>query len=566
MRNPQNARISRFALYVALSGWVLLVIFILTTVDQEGFSLRIIYDFLSTDDRAIRFRALMLCGPFITSVLGYYLNQSAKTETQLRENEEKFEKIAEKSLVGIYLIKDGIFQYLNPQMAEIFGYSLEELLNMGPKNLVVPEDWPIVRENIRRRVENEIELANYEFRCVKKDGTVIHVQALGSRTLYEGGPAVIGSLIDITDRKLAEERTERQLRRLASLRKIDTAISSSLDLGITLEVFIREVLSQLQVDAACVLLLNPHNHTLEHAASKGFRGTEIESCELNLGEGVAGNAALERKPAILPDLEEVSSKLVRRFLLTEEGFRSYFAIPLIAKGQVKGVLEAFHRTPIEPEMEWLQFLEALAGQVAIAIDDATMFTDLQRSRDELAVAYERTIEGWAKALDYRDKETEGHSQRVTEMTVRIAHELNMDEEEIVHLRRGALLHDIGKLGVPDKILFKPGKLDEEEWKVMKRHPDFARELLYPIKFLRASVDIPYCHHERWDGTGYPRGLKGEQIPPSARIFAVVDVWDALISDRVYRKAWPRDKVLEFLQENSGSHFDPEVVEVFMRID
>ncbi len=155
---------------------------------------------------------------------------------------------------------------------------------------------------------------------------------------------------------------------------------------------------------------------------------------------------------------------------------------------------------------------------------------------------------------------------MTEMTLRIAREMGIREEELVHIRRGALLHDIGKLGVPDNVLFKPGKLTDEEWKVMKRHTTLARELLSPIDFLRPSLDIPYCHHEKWDGTGYPRGLKGNAIPLSARIFAVVDVWDALGSDRPYRLAWSREKVEGYLRDNAGSHFDPEVAEAFLRIE
>lgn len=163
----------------------------------------------------------------------------------------------------------------------------------------------------------------------------------------------------------------------------------------------------------------------------------------------------------------------------------------------------------------------------------------------------------------KDEETEEHSRRVTEMTVRIARKMGMDKEALAHVYRGALLHDIGKMGIPDSILLKPGKLTNEEWAIMKKHPDYAFRLLSPIDYLRPAIDIPYCHQEKWDGTGYPRGLKGEQIPLPARIFAVVDVWDALSSDRPYRKAWPKEKVMELIREESGKHFDPKVVEVFL---
>ncbi len=191
---------------------------------------------------------------------------------------------------------------------------------------------------------------------------------------------------------------------------------------------------------------------------------------------------------------------------------------------------------------------------------------LQHLNIELSLAYDKTIEGWSKALDMRDKETEGHSQRVTEMTVCIALTFGIKkDEELIHIRRGALLHDIGKMGIPDSILLKPGKLTEEEWTIMKLHPVTARNLLYPIEFLGPALDIPYCHHEKWDGTGYPRGLKGEEIPIAARIFAVVDFWDALRSDRPYRPAWPNGKVLEHIRSLAGTHFDPKVVEIFLKM-
>jgi putative nucleotidyltransferase with HDIG domain len=234
-------------------------------------------------------------------------------------------------------------------------------------------------------------------------------------------------------------------------------------------------------------------------------------------------------------------------------------VPLIAKGQVKGVLEVFHRAPLEPGQEWLDFLEALAGQAAIAVDNATLFKDLQRSNVDLRLAYDATIEGWSRALDLRDEETEGHTQRVTEITVELAQRLGFAEEALVQIRRGALLHDIGKMGIPDTILLKPGKLTDEEWVMMRKHPQYAYELLYPIAYLRPALEIPYCHHEKWDGTGYPQGLTGEQIPLAARLFAVVDVWDALTNDRPYRQAWPAEKVREHIQSLAGTHFDPQVV-------
>ncbi|MCA2002347.1 MAG: HD-GYP domain-containing protein, partial [Chloroflexi bacterium] len=201
----------------------------------------------------------------------------------------------------------------------------------------------------------------------------------------------------------------------------------------------------------------------------------------------------------------------------------------------------------------------------IAIDNVHSFEGLQRSIADLTLAYDATIEGWSRAMDLRDRETEGHTQRVTSLSEQLAKMAGMNAEQLVHLRRGALLHDIGKLGVPDLILFKPEGLTEEEWKIMRMHPQYAYDMLYPIEYLRPALDIPYCHHEKWDGSGYPRGLKGEEIPLAARIFAVADVWDALTSDRPYRPAWEKEKALKYVNEEAGKHFDPRIVEFFNKL-
>jgi len=228
-------------------------------------------------------------------------------------------------------------------------------------------------------------------------------------------------------------------------------------------------------------------------------------------------------------------------------------------------LEIFQRSPLKPKQNWMEFLDNLAEQTAIAIDHAELFIDQQRLNTELLLAYDATIDGWSYALDLHGNETEGHTWRVTDMTLRLARDIGISEEELVHIRRGAMLHDIGKLGVSDSILRKPGPLTDEERKLMQKHPAYAYEMLSPINFLNPALDIPYCHHEKWDGTGYPRGLGGEEIPRTARIFAVVEVWDALTSNRPYRKAWTKEESLEYIQEQNGKYFDPQVVARFLKM-
>lgn len=282
-----------------------------------------------------------------------------------------------------------------------------------------------------------------------------------------------------------------------------------------------------------------------------------ESCS-----GLARRAALKRRTVSVTNLQDSMDVFTRKNLVDLEDFKSYHAVPLIVKGEIQGVLEVFHRTPFVPDEEWLEIPGSLAAQAAIAIDNSNLFTGLQRSNFNLTQSYDKTIEGWSKALDLRDKETEGHTQRVTELTVKLARSAGMTEEQLVHVRRGALLHDIGKMGVPDSILLKPDKLTDEEWVIMRMHPTFAHDLLFPIAYLHDAMDIPYCHHEKWDGSGYPRGLKGEAIPLSARLFAVIDVFDALTSDRPYRKAWDVERTIAYIRDQSGTHFDPRAVELF----
>jgi len=371
--------------------------------------------------------------------------------------------------------------------------------------------------------------------------------------------------VAMTNAGLINEITHR-LEQIEGLREIDRAISGSFDLRVTSNVVLDQVMRNLRVDAADILQAHPETQTLEFVSGRGFRSRILQHASLPIGESLAGRAALERSIVSIPDLlEDVHSGSTPTFI-AGEGFVSYFALPLIAKGSVKGVLELFHRQPLSADPDWLHFAEILASQAAIALDNLSMFNEVIDANRELSLAYDRTIEGWAVALDLRDRETEGHAQRVTSMTLQLAREMELPDSELVQIRRGALLHDIGKMGIPDSILQKPGELTAEEWETMMKHPFYAFRMLSSISYLRTALEIPYCHHEKWDGSGYPRGLKGEQIPLPARIFAVVDVWDALTSDRPYRAAWPRVKAMLYIRKQAGVHFDPRVVDRFIKLD
>ncbi len=395
---------------------------------------------------------------------------------------------------------------------------------------------------------------------------VINFSTTTDRTFSDDDVKLLTTLSEIAGNAIQtvslKEQTEQRLMRLSALSSIDRAISSSFDMMVSFEILVSNVISQLKMDAADVLLYNPHSQLLEYSTGQGFRTNIIQTAVLRLGESLAGKAAVTREMVIVKDLVDSNISFANQQLGVED-FVSYYGVPLVAKGELKGVLEVFSRAEHTPDDDWINFLKSLSEQAAIAIDNTSMFENLRRSNIELVMAYNATIEGWSRALDLRDKETEGHTLRVTDTTERLARLYNLPENQIKYIRWGSLLHDIGKMGVPDGILLKPGPLTDEEWVIMRMHPKYAFEMLAPIGYLTQAIDIPYCHHEKWDGTGYPRGLKGEEIPLSARIFAVVDIWDALSSDRPYRKAWPQEKIIEHIRSISGTHLDPKVVDFCM---
>ena len=502
----------------------------------------------------------------------------AKEETSLSliENLEAHWLLIENLPVGVVIhAPDTRIVLCNPEASQLLGMSLDKIMGKDARD----PDWHFVREDGNPMPADEFPanqviatrhvLKNFVMGIARDHGreyTWVLVNAYPEFDSNEQLRQIVVTFADISDIKCAEERIQRHLEHLTALVEIDRAINFSFDLNLSLTTLLTHVIVQLGVDAADILLFNPTSRTLEYVAARGFHTKAIEHARQPLGEGYAGRAAQERSMVHIPDLAKEHDSFLRKMLLAGEDFVSYHGVPLIAKGQVMGVLEVFHRTRIVRDGEWLDFLKALASQAAIAIDNATLFDNLQRSNSELAQAYDATIEGWSRALELRDNETEGHTQRVAVLTVKLARLFGLHDAELVQVRWGALLHDIGKMGIPDTILFKQGTLTEDEWLVMKKHTMFAYEMLSPIRYLRAALDIPYSHHEKWDGTGYPLGLKGEQIPLVARIFAVVDVWDALRSDRLYHSAWSIEKVRKHLRSLSGTHFDPHVLKVCLDSD
>jgi len=375
---------------------------------------------------------------------------------------------------------------------------------------------------------------------------------------------IVANLIalNIQNGKLFSHAT-RQLADLAALHAIDTAVTTSHSKDEILKVLLEQSALRLGVNAACILLLDQKTQTLNYAYGYGFSSPTIQNVKVKMGESYAGRVAQEKKSIRLLDFSKVEkSAWIDNNRYVNE-FNAYICSPLLIENEIIGVIEIFHRSKLNPDPEWFHFLELITGQAAIAVSHLQLFQDIQTANFELLKAYDATIEGWSQAMDLRDKETEGHTIRVTSLSLDLARKLGIDEIELSHYRRGALLHDIGKLGVPDHILHKPGPLTNDEWIIMKKHPVFAFHMLNDIDYLKPALDIPYCHHEKWDGSGYPRQLKGDQIPIAARIFSLVDVWDALTSDRPYRPAWEKEKALDYIQSESGKYFDPQIVPIFL---
>jgi response regulator RpfG family c-di-GMP phosphodiesterase/putative methionine-R-sulfoxide reductase with GAF domain len=357
-------------------------------------------------------------------------------------------------------------------------------------------------------------------------------------------------------------QTTHRLKNIESLRQIDRAISVSFDMKSTLAIITETAQNQLNVSAVNILLYNQHSQTLDYAYGQGFRSPAVRKMHLHLREGPAGQVAMDRKILQIFDLKGVNAGKLPANLASED-FVSYVGVALQARSKVNGVLEIYNRTELKPEGDWYDFLEAFAHQASIAIDNAKLFDDLQNLNMQISLAYDTTIESWASTLEMRDKTSLGHAQRVTSICMQMASGLGLDPESVSSIRHGALLHDIGMLGVPESILFKPGELNPQEREVVRQHPVFAYNLLSSISGWRQAIDIPYCHHERWDGSGYPQGLKKEVIPLAARICAVVDVYDTLLMERPFRAAWESARAIQYINDGAGSQFDPEIVRIFL---
>lgn len=349
---------------------------------------------------------------------------------------------------------------------------------------------------------------------------------------------------------------------LGALMKIGRAINSSLGKRRVLEEVMDRLIELMHAERGFLMLKRPDG-ALEFEIARGIDRINLEEEAFKVSSTIVERVAATGETILTTNAQE-DPRFGSQMSVAAFRLRSILCAPLKIKDTLIGVIYVDNRARSGIfQIQDQSLITAFADQAAMAIDNAQLFDDLQSKNRELEEAYQATLEGWVSALDMRDKETEGHTQRVTVLTQRLARFMGVDDEVMVHITRGALLHDIGKMAIPDSILLKPGALTVEERELIKQHPQLAYDMLRRIEFLLPAVDIPHYHHEKWDGSGYPDGLRGEEIPLAARIFPVVDVWDALTSDRPYRKGLPHDEVKARIKADAGSHFDPQVVEAFL---
>ncbi len=398
------------------------------------------------------------------------------------------------------------------------------------------------------------------------------LNSIVSKLSLAGNPMVSTAIQDITRVSRSIHKVEEgvsdqlTLRRsqLTALMGIGSVINSSLGKERVLEEVMDSLIALMRAERG-FLMLRHQNGELKPVIARGIEHINLIQQTFAFSSTIVRRVAETGQPVLTTNAQE-DPRFGDQVSVAAYQLRSIMCAPLKIKDQLIGVIYVDNRarTGMFRDSD-LELISAFANQAAVAIDNADLFDDLQRSNRNLERAYQATLEGWVHALDLRDKETEGHTQRVTILTERLARSMGVDGDALMHITRGALLHDIGKMGIPDSILLKPGQLTEDERAIIRKHPVYAYEMLNPIEFLRPAIDIPYCHHEKWDGTGYPRGLKGMGIPFAARIFPVIDVWDALISNRPYRKGLPHDEVRSHIKADSGKHFDPHVVRAFMEL-
>ncbi len=374
----------------------------------------------------------------------------------------------------------------------------------------------------------------------------------------------ISEIVGIAARsvRLIEVLSER-LHWLEILHKINEQIGIETEPDKLYKILVDSAIEATQAESSALLIYNPNTGLLEKAAAKSWLDKVFE-IPLKPDECISGGIFQSGKTRLSPEIREDPLLIPRNLPLIPAGCAN-IGIPVVYEDKVLGVFHLSIKAPLSFTKELVEFAEMFGSYSGIVIGRMQQIQALQEAEKQIKIAYDETLEGWARAIGYRDNETFQHTLRVTNIANIIGEALSLDDKTLENLRRGAILHDVGKIGIPDNILRKPRAFTKEEKEIMRTHPSFAYELLRPIAFLSEAIIVPYCHHERWDGKGYPQGLKGDEIPLLARIFSVADVYDAMTSDRPYRKARTHEEAIKYIRSQSGRHFDPHIVDVFLEI-
>jgi PAS domain S-box-containing protein len=500
-----------------------------------------------------------------------------QAELALRESQARLEGIINTALNAIITVnEEQRIVLFNPYAETIFACKSEFALGK-PLDIFIPARY----RDLHRDKVTQFGATNTSNRTLGQSENLYGLRADGEEFPLEAyvSQQVIGDkkfftviLRDITERKRAEEDLRRRAHELEALATASAALRTAQNVTDMVPVLAKQALRAVGGNYSSIFLLDPASGDYVSHGWFSARGESINKLKDESilrhrpGEGITGHVAVTGEIYVTEDMQKDT------FMLMLEGERKRLqnlhggiSLPLRAQEKIIGVLHIWMVEPhIFNETE-IRILIALAEIASNAIHRAMLFEQTLQHADELAHAYDNTLAGWARALELRDEITEGHTRRVTELTLKLASAMGIPDHEMTDIQRGALLHDIGKMGIPDAILQKPGAFTVRERRIMQQHPQYARDMLAGIPFLQAALDIPYCHHEHWDGSGYPRGLKGMEIPLAARIFSIIDVWDALTSDRPYRSAWSEKKTLKYIRDGSGKQFDPRVVEAFLRL-
>ncbi len=513
---------------------------------------------------------VMIIFPLVSLALGLLMIgrlRRRQAYLKMRESEKKYRQIVEVAREGIWSIdQHGLTTFVNQEMAQMLGYSAGEMEHKPMVNYIFKIDQADHAFKMdERRLGRQ---GRYQRRFRRRDGSECWVLVSASPIQDEDGQfsGSLGMVSDISSLKQAREllkESETQYRILTES--------------------IKDVVWILDAQSLCFRYISPSVERLRGYTPEEVISEPLEAALVPEVYPIILALINARKAAFLsgqaaPDLfytDEVEQPTRAGKRVWTEVITNYYLNAESGRVEVRGVSrDISERKQAEAVLQLSQLelqrllLETEASRrqlVRLVEEQDRTEVALQKSSEELRDAYDVTLQGWSNALEMREHETAGHSRRVVSLTLELARAFEIPEDLVVHIQRGALLHDIGKMGIPDSILLKPDGLTEQEWNIMRQHPELAYRLLSNIAYLAPALEIPYCHHERWDGTGYPRGLCGLEIPLSARIFSVVDVWDALSFNRPYRQAWPKGDVSQYIKENAGRQFDPQVVAAFNRL-